>query len=173
VIPSIPQIFSFEHGHLRSLQLMNASVEVLHDRCRVMIELRVNPRNAKSLLNAVMLICVPNEYDGEQSRVSAVGRSIGKGEIDSSWGGITRILSWRMGELYSGAICEFEALFLTSSDEDPLLDEMNGPSSTADFPVLLRYDCEGSSLSDVDLDFGDSQSVPLVKRKFRVYHREV
>lgn len=153
--------------------LMNASVEVLHDRCRVMIELRVNPRNAKSLLNAVMLICVPKEYDGEQSRVSAVGRSIGKGEIDSSWGGITRILSWRMGELYSGAICEFEALFLTGSDEDPLLDEMNGPSSTADFPVLLRYDCEGSSLSDVDLDFGDSQSVPLVKRKFRVYHREV
>jgi len=138
-----------------------------------MIELRVNPRNAKSLLNAVMLISVPNEYDGEQSRVSAVGRSIGKGEIDTSWGGITRILSWRMGELYSGAICEFEALFPTSADEDPLLDVMNGPASSADFPVLLRYDCEGSSLSDVDLDFGDSQSVPLVKRKFRVYHREV
>jgi hypothetical protein len=152
---------------------MNTSVEVLHDRCRITIRLLVNPKNTKSLLNAVVLIYVPKEYDGEQSRVTAVGRSIGKGEIDTSWGEITRILSWRLGELYSGAICEFEALLLTSADEDPLLDEMNGPASSADFPVLLRYDCEGSLLSDVDLDFGDSQIVPLVKRKFRVYHREV
>jgi hypothetical protein len=122
----------------------------------------------------VVLVYVPNEFDGERAQVSSVGRSIGKGKIDTNWGAITRILSWRLGEMYSGAICEFEALFTPSDDEDPLLDEMNGHASGVDFPILLRYDCEGSLLSDVDLDFGDGQkNVPLVKRKFRVYHREV
>lgn len=134
-----------------------------------MFQLRVNPRNTTSLLNAVVLVAVPDEFDGEQAQVSSVGRSIGKGQIDTNWSNVTRILSWRLGELYSGAICEFEALFPPSNTEP--VQEMNGPAETK-FPVLLRYDSEGSLLSAVDLDFGNGSSTPTMKRKFRVYHRE-
>ena len=145
-----------------------------------MFQLRVNPRNVNSLLNTVVIVCVPHEFDGEMAQVSSVGRSIGKGRIDTHWSGITRILSWRLGELYSGAICEFEALF-TPSDYDnehaqAIIDHgPSGPTET-NFPVLLRYDSEGSLLSDVDLDFGQEASdnhAPTIKRRFRVYHREV
>jgi hypothetical protein len=55
----------------RSPQLFCASVEVLHDRCRITFELRVNPRNTKLLLNAAVLVHVPNEHDGGRSRVTA------------------------------------------------------------------------------------------------------
>ena len=152
--------------------LITTTVEELDDKCRIQLQLRVNPRNANSLLNTVVLICVPSEYDGETAKVSSVGRSIGKGDIDTTnWSGeITRIFSWRLGELYSGAVCEFEAFF-------PLNDIVAEQQSEEErnenkFPILLRYDCEGSLLSDVDLHFGGAKA-SSVSRKFRVYHREV
>ncbi|KAL3815683.1 hypothetical protein ACHAXA_006576 [Cyclostephanos tholiformis] len=144
--------------------LMNVSAEALSDRRRLTFQLRVNPSNAHSLLNAAILVHVPAECDGANSLVNSVGRSIGKGEIDTHWADMARILSWRLGELYGGAICEFEALFpynnIGSSNDDspPPSDGTDGiASSVVDFPVLLRYDCEGCLLSDVDpdLDFGD------------------
>ena len=147
-----------------------------------MFQLRVNPRNANSLMNTVVLVCVPPEFDGENAQVSSVGRSIGKGKLDTNWSGITRILSWRLGELYSGAICELEALFLPRDNtiDEPMQEINDGSRSMSEtkFPVLLRYDSEGSLLSGVDLKFGgdgssDSNKIPSVKQRFRVYHREI
>lgn len=162
--------------------LINTSVQELSNQCQIMFQLRVNPRNESSLLNAVVLVSVPHEYDGSNAIVNSVGRSIGKGSVDTtSWSNVTRILSWKLGELYSGAICEFEATFPlnTNDDGDADLSEMLGgsPSSPGEtkFPVLIRYESEGCLLSGVSVDFGKDNAGPsyLVKRKFRVYHREV
>lgn len=163
----------------------------------MLFTLRVNPRNTHSLLNAVVLVHVPLHIDGARAQVSSVGRSIGRGNIDSTqWNEMTRILSWKLGELYSGAVCEFEAIFppmestTTASggggdEAEPILaQEEDGKTSYAMFPVLLRYECEGSLLSDVDLECSgwmrgsngsgsNNAPPPIVKRKFRVYHREV
>ena len=154
-------------------QLINTAIEELEDKCRILFQLRVNPRNINSLINTVVLVCIPNEYDGEHAQVSSVGRSIGKGVLESNWSGdITRIFSWRIAELYSGAVCEFEALF-------PLLNDTKKEVATetpfafvdaeCKCPILVRYDCDESLLSDIELD----APVSAVKRKFRVYHREV
>mmetsp|Transcript_7980 Transcript_7980/g.17997 ORF Transcript_7980/g.17997 Transcript_7980/m.17997 type:complete len:407 (-) Transcript_7980:179-1399(-) len=151
--------------------LIHITIQELNDRCQIMFQLRVNPRNSNSLFNAAVLVSVPAEFDGEKAQVSIVGRSIGKGKIDTNWNGITRILSWKLGEFYSGAMCEIEAL-IPPNDTEPVL-EMYGPTDTK-FPVLLRYDSEGGLLSDVDFDFGEgSKNSPSIKRKFRVYHREI
>jgi len=154
--------------------LITTTVEELDDKCRIQLQLRVNPRNANSLLNTVVLICVPSEYDGETAKVSSVGRSIGKGDIDTTnWSGeITRIFSWRLGELYSGAVCEFEAFFPLNDIIAEQQSEEEKNESEPKFPILLRYDCEGSLLSDVDLHFGGARA-SSVSRKFRIYHREV
>ena len=154
--------------------LITTTVEELDDNCRIQLQLRVNPRNANSLLNTVVLICVPSEYDGETAKVSSVGRSIGKGDIDTTnWSGeITRIFSWRLGELYSGAVCEFEAFFPLNDIVAEQQSEEEKNESEPKFPILLRYDCEGSLLSDVDLHFGGAKA-SSISRKFRVYHREV
>lgn len=155
-------------------QLISTTIKDLDDRCLILFQLRVNPRNMYSLLNTVVLVCVPNEYDGKSAEVNSVGLSIGKGTIDTTnWSGdLTRILSFRLGELYSGALMEFEALFPLKGDTAQSSEgKKNGEPK---FPVLLRYDCEGSLLSDVDIDLGggaDARS--YVKQKFRVYHREV
>lgn len=170
-------------------KLIDITIQELSDRCnQILFQLRVNPRNTCSLVNAAVLIHVPSDIDGATAQVSSVGRSIGKGTIDTQWSDITRILSWRVGELYSGAVCEFEAIFPPrsmsggSSDAEPVIAQEKDPknrTSYAEFPVLLRYDCEGCLLSDVDLDCsgwggeGANNSSPIVKRKFRVYHREV
>ncbi len=130
---------------------------------------------------------VPLNIDGACAQVSSVGRSIGRGVMDTTqWNEMTRILSWKLGELYSGAVCEFEAIFPPMSDggggggggsgnyDDEAEDVAKQTSSL--FPVLLRYDCDGSLLSDVELDFSGgtpTTTTPIVKRKFRVYHREV
>jgi len=154
--------------------LITTTVEELDDKCRIQLQLRVNPRNANSLLNTVVLICVPSEYDGETAKVSSVGRSIGKGDIDTTnWSGeITRIFSWRLGELYSGAVCEFEAFFPLNDIVAEQQSEEEKNENEPKFPILLRYDCEGSLLSDVDLHFGGTKA-SSISRKFRVYHREV
>jgi len=150
--------------------LINTYIQEFNNQCQIMFQLRVNPRNINSLLDTVVLVSVPDEFDGEKAQVSSVGRTIGKGNIDTNWSGITRILSWKLGELYSGAICEFEALF-PPSDLEPV-QEIHGPTDTK-FPVLLRYDSEGSLLSDVDINFGDGLCPPSIRRNFRVYHREI
>ena len=154
--------------------LITTTVEELDDKCRIQLQLRVNPRNANSLLNTVVLICVPSEYDGETAKVSSVGRSIGKGDIDTTnWSGeITRIFSWRLGELYSGAVCEFEAFFPLNDIVAEQQSEEEKNESEPKFPILLRYDCEGSLLSDVDLHFRGAKA-SSISRKIRVYHREV
>lgn len=120
--------------------------------------------------NGVILVSVPDEFDGEKARVFSFGRAAGKGDKDTNWSDITRILSWRLGELGGGDICEFEARF-PRSDAEPAGEI--GHDADANFPVLLRYDSEGSLLTGVDLDFGEGVISPSVKRKFRVYHREV
>jgi len=152
--------------------LITTTVEELDDKCRIQLQLRVNPRNANSLLNTVVLICVPSEYDGETAKVSSVGRSIGKGDIDTTnWSGeITRIFSWRLGELYSGAVCEFEAFFPLNDIVAEQQSEEEKNENEPKFPILLRYDCEGSLLSDVDLHFGGARA-SSVSRKFRVFAR--
>lgn len=166
---------------------MNISTHDHPDRTQLLLQLRVNPRNARSLLDANVLVCVPTGHDGSAATVSSVGRSIGKGKIDARWSGnVTRILSWRMSELYSGAICEFEAVFPRGGGGGDDEDEEDGDGGDDDgistervkFPVMLRYDSEGSLLSDVVLDFGGgggggAGGGPAVRRSFRVYHREV
>mmetsp|Transcript_27825 Transcript_27825/g.47300 ORF Transcript_27825/g.47300 Transcript_27825/m.47300 type:complete len:404 (+) Transcript_27825:118-1329(+) len=149
--------------------LISTNIQEFNDHCQIMFQLRVNPRNVNSLLNAVVIVAVPDEFDGEMAEVCSVGRTIGKGNIDTNWSGITRILSWTLGELYSGAICEFEALLPRSASQTAK--QTYGAEETK-FPVLLRYDSEGSVLSDIDLDFADGLS-PSMKKKFRVYHREI
>ncbi len=145
---------------------------------------------------------VPLHIDGASAQVSSVGRSIGRGVIDTTqWNDMTRILSWKVGELYSGAVCEFEAIFpllgsgrsggggsesyaepiLAQEEEEEEEEEKDIARKPTMFPVLLRYDCDGSLLSDIDLDFMgwkgggglNDAPPPIVKRKFRVYHREV
>ncbi len=136
---------------------------------------------------------VPLHIDG--ACVSSVGR---RGVMDTTqWNEMTRILSWKLGELYGGAVCEFEAIFpplesgsgggggsgsdvehLHAQEED---DEYYFAKTSTMFPVLLRYDCDGSLLSDIGLDFMgwkggrdlNDTPPPIVKRTFRVYHREV
>lgn len=152
-----------------------------------MFQLRVNPRNESSLLNAVVLVSVPEQYDGERSVVNSVGRSIGKGNIDTNWSDVTRILSWKLGELYSGAIVEFEASFPIDNDsvESSLFAQQQNQQQGGEtkFPVLMRYESEGSLLSCIDLDFGggggdkkgggSNKMASSVNRRFKVYHREV
>jgi len=153
--------------------LVNTSIQEFNDQCQISYHLRVNPRNDKPLVNAVVLVSVPDEFDGANARVCSVGRTIGKGNIDTNWSGITRILSWKLGELYSGAICEFEALFSPSSVESVQNEHESSSQVDTKFPVLLRYDSAGCLLSNVDLDFGEGSKPPSVERKFRVYHREI
>jgi len=177
---------------------------------RITLQLRVNPRNKFPLSNAVALLSVPDEYDGRNARVSqSVGSNIGSNnrlqttkEADSivvtNWSALTRILSWKVGELHSGMTCQYEALFPSRNNNnnvDPTTRKLHHggrADAAAKFPVLLRYDSEGGLFSDVDLDFGfgdDDGSLtlmdgggdggggrkhtPTVMRKFRVYHREV
>ena len=89
-------------------QLISTTIKDLDDRCLILFQLRVNPRNMYSLLNTVVLVCVPNEYDGKSAEVNSVGLSITLN--------LTRSLSFRLGELYSGALMEFEALFPLKGD---------------------------------------------------------
>ena len=157
-----------------------------------MFQLRVNPRNETSLINAVVLVSVPEQYNGERSVVNSVGRSIGKGNIDTNWSSdVTRILSWKLGELYSGAIVEFEASFPIDTNDgssvEPLLfaqQQQQEEGGETKFPVLMRYESEGSLLSCIDLDFGgggggeegsgsNKMASSSVKRRYKVYHREV
>ncbi len=160
--------------HLR--QLINAIVQELEDRCRILFRLRVNPRNGTPLSNAVALMSVPDEYDGRRARVRSAGI---EGDVPADWNDMTRILSWRAGELHGGAIREFEASFPAAGGPGAAAarEGRRGgrPTTEARFPVLLRYDSEGSLLSDADLDFGDGvgRPRPSVRRTFRVYHREV
>lgn len=144
--------------------LITTNIQEFADRCQILFQLRVNPRNTTPLSNAVVLVAVPEDFDGAHARVSSAGRNIG-----TNWSDMTRILSWRLGELRSGAICEFEARF-HPRESDPVGDA-GGPGE-AKFPVLLRYDADGGLLSDVGLEFGDGAQ-PSVKQHFRVYHREV
>lgn len=172
-----------------SSQLITTQEEVSNNHHQILFTLRVNPRNTHSLLNTVVLVHVPPHVDGASAQVSSVGRSIGRGELDTTqWNEMTRILSWKLGELYSGAVCEFEVIFSplgstgNNDDDVPSLahevkeKKLSSSSSSSQnatmFPVLLRYDCEGSLLSDVDLDWS-GRNTPVIKRRFRVYHREV
>ena len=149
------------------LQLITINILRLPNQVQgVMFQLRVNPRNITSLLNAVVLVSVPDEFDGANAQVSS---GLNK-YIDTNWSDVTRILSWRLGELYSGAICEFKALF-ARKDTDPVR-ETERPTET-EFPVLLRYESKGGLLSDVGIDLRNGTHPCSVKRNFRVYHREV
>ena len=126
------------------------------------VALRVNPRNKNTLVNGVILVSVPESIMGEKAKVLSVGNSIGKGEVESSWNGVTRILCWTLGELYSGATVEFDVQVPVATSEDE-------PADVA-FPILLRYDSHGCLLSDVKLNVDSKTNTA---HKFRVYHREV
>lgn len=155
--------------------LVKTSVLDCSDHSKMLFQLMVNPRNSSPLVNGAVVISVPFGYDGQFASVHSVGRSIGKGVIDSNWSDMTRLLSWQLGELYSGAICEFEVVFPTSSDEDDMDDILMSETisdGASKFPLLLRYDSEGSLLSEVDVNCGKSVG-PTFKKGFRVYHREI
>jgi hypothetical protein len=145
------------------------------DHSKFLLQLMVNPRNMNPLVNATVIISVPFGYDGERSCVSSVGCSIGKGNIGSNWSGVSRLLSWKLGDLYSGAICEFEAVFPASSDDDDDMDDTvteTMPYGASKFPVLLRYDSDGSLLSGVEVNCGHATGHSF-KKGFSVYHREI
>ena len=178
--------------HTPPPQLITTNIQEFKDHTQIMFQLRVNPRNETSLINAVVLVSVPEQYNGERSVVNSVGRSIGKGNIDTNWSSdVTRILSWKLGELYSGAIVEFEASFPIDTNDgssvEPLLfaqQQQQEEGGETKFPVLMRYKSEGSLLSCIDLDFGgggggeegggsNKMASSSVKRRYKVYHREV
>jgi hypothetical protein len=153
--------------------LVKTSVQDCGDHSKMLFQLMVNPRNSNPLVNAAVVVSVPFGYDGQHISVSSVGRSIGKGAIKSNWSGLTRLLSWSLGELYSGAICDFEAVFPKSSDEDDVpMDGSMSARGSSQFPLLLRYDAEGSLLSDVQVKCSSATEASF-KKSFRVYHREV
>lgn len=153
--------------------LVKTSVQDCGDHSKMLFQLMVNPRNTNPLVNAAVVVSVPFGYDGQHISVSSVGRSIGKGAIKSNWSGLTRLLSFSLGELYSGAICDFEAVFPKSSDEDDVpMDGSMSAKGSSQFPLLLRYDAEGSLLSDVQVRCSSATGASF-KKGFRVYHREV
>lgn len=144
--------------------LVKTTFQSPNNQYQVMIQLRVNPRNQNPLMNVVLLMAVPDGVEGEKATVSHVG---GDGHeplaIDSYWDEMKRILSWQLGELQSGTICEFQASFQGGATVEH--------KTKLEFPVMIRYDSEGSLLSDIRLDTSVGRA--LVKRRFRVYHREV
>ncbi|KAL7439080.1 hypothetical protein ACHAXM_009228 [Skeletonema potamos] len=155
--------------------LVKTSVQDCGDYSKFLLQLMVNPRNTSPLVNAAVIISVPFSYAGERSCVSSVGRSIGRGIIDSNWSGVTRLLSWKLGELHSGAICEFEAVFPSSSDDDDDMDDISTETmqyGASKFPVLLRYDSDGSLLSGVEINCGRVAGHSF-RKGFSVYHREI
>jgi len=159
--------------------LVKTSVQDCGNHSKLSLQLMVNPRNTSPLVNAAVIVYVPFGYDGERSCVKQsqgdAGHIIDKGVIDSNWSGITRLLSWQLRELHSGAIYEFEAVFPTSSDDDDDdMDDIFTETMSDDsfkFPVLLRYDSAGSLLSGVRINCGRATGHSF-KKGFRVYHRE-
>ena len=159
--------------------LVKTSVQDCGNHSKLSLQLMVNPRNTSPLVNADVIVSVPFGYDGERCCVKQsqgdAGHIIDKGVIDSNWSGITRLLSWQLRELHSGAIYEFEAVFPTSSDDDDDdMDDIFTETMSDDsfkFPVLLRYDSAGSLLSGVRINCGRATGHSF-KKGFRVYHRE-
>lgn len=141
------------------------------DECHVHIHLRVNPRNKSALLNMVILMSIPDGFNGQTSLVSPVGLGAtgDSGHVKHNWDEMKRLLTWSVEELQSGELREFKASLprakSTGQNESVVMD-------AEDFPVMLRYDSEGCLLSSISLGVREL-SLDRVKNQYRVYHREI
>ena len=125
----------------------------------------------------MVLIAVPEGFDGKNAIVSYIGNDIGgrtarncnNGKIAAKWDEMKRTLAWNLEDLSSGAVYEFQALF----PHGVALDRgLASGGNKLKFPVMVRYESEGSLLSGIEVDL-DVESEGLVKQQFRVYHREI
>ncbi len=111
---------------------------------------------------------IPDGFNGQNSHVSHVGSTGDSSVMSHNWDEMKRLLTWSVEELQSGAVREFKATlpFGISNDQNAsVLRDLD------DFPVMIRYDSEGSLLSSISLGVREL-SDNCIKHRYRVYHRE-
>jgi hypothetical protein len=143
-------------------KLLKTKLQRKSNRCRVGIRIRANPQNNYVLTDAVILMVVPLDIDGEKVTMSRKG---------AVWDEMKRTLTWTIQQLQPGETIDIQAQLECIEG----MASSHGVSSK--FPVLAR--CNGcTTFSKIDINSGYTQegSVPVdlqVERSTAVLYRKV
>lgn len=123
---------------------------------RVGFKIRANPSNKHSISNAVVLLAVPPDVDGENCKMSRKG---------GSWDELKRAMSWYVDFLHPGEAIEIQAQF-------PVINA-NESEKGRQFPLLVRCDFP-TLFSNLTLTVNDQSSFRINMNSVeRILHRKV
>ena len=146
--------------------LVSTRVRVAGKVCRVGVKIRSNPSNKQQVKNAIVLVAIPPDVNGESVKMSIK---------NGAWDPLKRVIVYKCEDMKSGETVDMQLQFEYLAPTLDAKEVANMPR----FPVMVR--CEGfnEKLSSIELKVGgtldDVKKYYALKldKTYKLFHRKI